>query len=70
MEAEHGEERAFRAFEDLTLVPYCRKLIEPELLTQGEREAVNAYHARVREAISPLLPRGAADWLERETEAL
>jgi len=39
IEAEHGEERAFQAFEDLTLVPYCRRLIEPELLTQEEREA-------------------------------
>jgi Xaa-Pro aminopeptidase len=69
-EAEHGEERAFRGFEDLTLVPYCRKLIEPELLSEAEREAVNRYHVQVREAISPLLPRGAADWLEQETAPL
>lgn len=65
----------FFGFDDLTMVPYCRKLIDVALLTDGERAAVDAYHARVRATLLPQLERFADHahvraWLERETTPL
>lgn len=62
----------FFGFDDLTLVPYCRKLIDPALLSPTERAWVDAYHARVRATLSPLLEAhaDARAWLERETAPL
>ena len=57
----------YLGFDDLTLVPYCRRLIDPELLEAWEREAVDAYHARVRDALASRLPDAARTWLTRET---
>ncbi len=34
-------------FETLTLVPFCRHLIDPDLLTAAERAWIDTYHARV-----------------------
>ncbi|TNF26279.1 MAG: aminopeptidase P family protein [Deltaproteobacteria bacterium] len=60
----------FYAFEDLTVVPYCRKLIEPALLNEVERAQVNAYHARVRDLLLDKVPAEVAAWLENETAPL
>jgi len=65
---EHGE--GFLAFDDLTLAPYCRKLIAKDELTTQEIEGVDGYHARVRESLSPRLEPDARAWLERETAPL
>lgn len=56
--------RKFLKFETLTLAPFDRALINPALLTQPALDWLNAYHARVREALSPFLP-GATEraWL-------
>lgn len=60
----------FYGFEDLTLVPYCRKLIETSLLTARERAWIDGYHALVRDQIGPRLPDAARAWLEREAAPL
>jgi Xaa-Pro aminopeptidase len=65
----------FYGFEDLTLVPYCHKLIDPRLLSPAEIAQVDAYHARVREALLPLLDAHpdaaqARAFLMRETAPL
>ena len=52
-------------FDTLTLAPYDRRLIDPALLDAQERAWVDAYHARVRAALSPLLDDAARDWLNR-----
>jgi Xaa-Pro aminopeptidase len=62
--------RPFLSFETLTLVPYDRRLINVALLTQAEREQVDAYHARVRAEIGPLLDAPARAWLEAATAPL
>ena len=63
----------FYAFEDLTLVPHCSRLVDTSLLNTAERAQFDAYHARVRAAVLPLLkgrdPRAAA-WLVAATEPL
>ena len=57
-------------FEVLTLAPIDRALIERDLLDEGERAWLDAYHARVREALAPLLDTPTAAWLERATRPL
>ena len=67
-EAENG----FLGFETLTLAPIDRTLIEPMMLTAGERAWLDAYHARVAETLAPLLAGDAATlaWLRAATAPL
>ncbi|MBE7246314.1 MAG: aminopeptidase P family protein [Actinomycetospora chiangmaiensis] len=65
-----GGERPMLGFETLTLTPYDRRLIEPSLLEPGERAWIDAYHARVREALAPLVNEATRTWLEQATAPL
>ena len=65
-----GGERSLLGFETLTLVPIDRTLIDTALLSKAEVNWLNAYHARIRTEITPLLEGEAAQWLEAETAAL
>lgn len=59
----------FLTFETITLCPIDRKLILPELLNEAEREYLNNYHRRVREAIEPhLKDPQEKEWLRLATE--
>ncbi len=60
-----GGERAMMGFETLTLAPIDCRLIRVALLTPVERDWIDAYHARVRGEIAPLVPPEVADWLAR-----
>lgn len=64
------DDSEFLGFETMTLVPYEVRLIEPQLLSAEEREAVNGYHQRVLEVLAPLLGQRAGDWLVRATMPL
>lgn len=67
VEGEHG----FLQLKDMTLVPIERRLIDVGLLEPLEREWLNAYHARVRAEMTPLLEDDAARrWLAAATEQL
>ena len=50
-----GGERKMMRFETITLAPIDVDLVEPKLLTAEERDWLNAYHARVRETLTPLV---------------
>ncbi|WP_336486425.1 aminopeptidase P family protein [Methylobacterium nigriterrae] len=65
-----GGERSMLGFETLTLAPYDRRLIETALLDADEIACIDAYHARVREALGPDLGDGTRAWLERATAPL
>jgi Xaa-Pro aminopeptidase len=65
-----GGERPMMRFETLTLAPYDRRLIDVSLLTATERDWIDAYHARVREALWPQLDGDALAWLEKATAPL
>ncbi|MDP1028014.1 aminopeptidase P family protein [Sphingomonas sp. KR1UV-12] len=56
-------DRTMLGFDTLTLAPIERTLIDPTLLTDSERAWVDAYHATVSSALSPLLPAEDASWL-------
>ena len=55
----------FLAFEPLTLCPIDREPIVAEMLTAGEREWLDGYHATVYERLSPLLTADECSWLAR-----
>ncbi|WP_048648148.1 aminopeptidase P family protein [Nitratireductor soli] len=65
-----GGEIDMHGFETLTLVPFDRRLIDTALLDAGERAWLDAYHARVRHEIAPLVDGEVRAWLERATEPL
>jgi Xaa-Pro aminopeptidase len=65
-----GGERKMMGFETITLAPLDLTLVETALLTGSEREWLNAYHARVREVIGPLVPDDVRAWLVRATRAI
>ena len=57
-------------FETLTLVPIDTTLVEPRLLSERERTYLNAYHARVREVVTPLVEAEVGAWLAKVTAAV
>ncbi len=65
--APEGGERAMLCFETLTLAPIDRTLVMCELLEADELAWLNAYHARVREVLTPLVDPETARWLEGAT---
>ncbi len=69
-ECEAEGETPVYGFEALTLVPFDRRLLDRELLSEGEVDWLNAYHSRVRETVAPLLEGADRDWLEQATAAL
>lgn len=62
-----GAERPMFGFETLTFCPIDIRLVEPGMLTQGERAWLNAYHADVRGKLLPRLDTETAAWLEGAT---
>ncbi|MDE2379033.1 aminopeptidase P family protein [Bradyrhizobium sp.] len=65
-----GAEKPMNAFETLTLAPIDRRLIEPGMLGGDELGWLNAYHARVRAAVSPALDAATKAWLDEATTEL
>ena len=69
-EAGASEFGSFLKFETLTLCPIDSRCLEPGLLTREELEWFDAYHAQVRERLSPLLEGAALEWLLARTVPL
>ena len=65
-----GAEREMMGFETLTLAPIDRALIESGLMTIEEIGWLDAYHARVREKLSPLVDAETKEWLVEATRPL
>ena len=57
-------------FETITLAPFDRRLVDVDALTPQERDWVDAYHARVREALLERVEAPAREWLEAATAPL
>ncbi len=56
--------------ETLTLAPIDKRLIDVGMLTDPERNWLNAYHARVLKEIGPLVDAETRAWLEQATLAI
>jgi len=65
-----GAEKPLNTFETLTLAPIDRRLVEPAMLSVDETAWLDAYHARVRDTLSPLLDPQTKAWLEAATRPL
>ncbi len=65
-----GSEHESYGFETLTLAPYDRNLIDTSLLSQTELEAIDLYHARVRNELAEHLSDDEAGWLISATAPL
>lgn len=65
-----GADRRYLEFETLTLAPIDLACVESALLTDPERQWLNAYHARVREAVSAGLDEASRGWLDEATRAI
>ena len=65
-----GAEKPLNAFETLTLAPIDRRLIDSRMLTGKERLWIDTYHARVRDALRPLVEPAVQAWLDTATRPL
>jgi Xaa-Pro aminopeptidase len=70
IEADRTEFGEFLAFETLTMCPFDRRALEPNLLNPEERAWLDDYHANVRAALSPLLADADLEWLNRHCAPL
>jgi len=59
-----GAEKKLLGFETLTFAPIDRKLVDTDLLSAGERQWVDDYHAQVLKIVGPQLDGHAKSWLE------
>lgn len=60
----------FMCFENLTMVPFDLDALDPALLTDHEKQLLNAYHAEVYRKISPYLNQEESQWLKEATRAI
>jgi Xaa-Pro aminopeptidase len=61
-------DKPYFGFEHVTMVPYCRRLIDEALLTEREKRWLNEYHADIHAKVDKYF-RGdekTMRWLERE----
>ena len=65
-----GAEKPMNAFETLTLAPFDRRLIDASRISKQELRWLNAYHARVRDEIRPLVDEATKIWLDAATEPM
>ncbi len=63
-ENEHGQ---FMYLEPLTMVPFDRDAILPELMTDRERQWLNDYHRQVFETLQPYFDGEELQWLQEAT---
>lgn len=57
------------SFENLTLCPYDRNLIDMKLISQSDKQFIDAYHERVWTMVSPCLQgdEETLGWLRKAT---
>jgi Xaa-Pro aminopeptidase len=67
---EGGTFAEFLEFETLTLCPIDTRCIDHSLMRADEVAWLNAYHATVRDRLSPLLSGDALAWLVQRTQAI
>jgi Xaa-Pro aminopeptidase len=63
-------DKPYLGFEHVTMVPMCRKLIDPSLLTADEKQWLNNYHEEVLEKTKGFFEKDelTMTWLKRETQ--
>nr|WP_282450234.1 aminopeptidase P family protein [Microbulbifer sp. CAU 1566] len=67
---ESAKYTGFLEFEELTLAPIDRQLIEPALLDDAELDWLNRYHQKVRDTLMPLVNEKTQAWLTAATQPI
>jgi Xaa-Pro aminopeptidase len=65
--------KAYCGFEDVTMVPIQKKLIDISLLNDNELSWLNDYHAKVHQSLRPLMESlfpEALEYLNNETSPI
>lgn len=65
-----NESGQFMRFEQLTYVPIDLEAVDVQYMTEEDRLALNEYHSRVYEKISPLLNTEEREWLKEATKRI
>ena len=65
-----GGDSEMLGFETLSLAPIDRRLVEPSLMTSDEIRWLDAYHARLPQALGRLLDDGERTWLTTATRPI
>jgi Xaa-Pro aminopeptidase len=65
-----GADRRYCEFETLTFAPIDLDCVEPRLLSQPEKDWLNAYHAKVREVVAPQVDDETRAWLKDATRPI
>lgn len=65
-EAKSSEFGPFYQFETLTMVPYCKALIDISMLTEEEVTQIKDYYKLIKTKIRPLLDESVRKWLDSE----
>ncbi len=65
-----GGDRKMMSFETLTFAPIDLNLVEPKLLTDGERQWLNDYHAQVRKLHDGKVDAETARWIDEATKPI
>ncbi|KAJ4987464.1 xaa-pro aminopeptidase [Stagonosporopsis vannaccii] len=62
-------DKPYLGFEHVTMTPHCRNLVDISLLTEDEKQFINAYHQEVFDKTSEYFKKDALtlEWLKRET---
>ncbi len=65
-------DKPYLGFEHVTMVPFCRRLIDATILTEKEKKWLNDYHADILEKTKGFFADkpGPMEWLKRETQPL
>lgn len=65
-------DKPYLGFEHVTMVPYCRKLIDTRLLTSEEKKWIDDSHAEIWEKTHAFFKddKLTTEWLKRETRPL
>ena len=67
---EGADDRDMLSFETLTYVPIDTSLIDTAMLSEGERDWINAYHSECALRVAGQLSDRAQGWITRATEAI
>lgn len=69
-EGEKNEYGQFMYFDTVTLIPFDLDAINPDMMTEKEKELLNDYHAKVYETLEPHLTEEENEWLKRYTRKI
>ncbi|MCD7862576.1 MAG: aminopeptidase P family N-terminal domain-containing protein [Lachnospiraceae bacterium] len=68
-----GERNAYGQFmylETLTYIPFDLDAINPDMMSEQEKDWLNAYHHEVYEKLCPMLREDEREWLKKYTRAI